>query len=164
MSTRFQLPATLPSAVPPPQKIDAASAAVLNEMGKLVASNQQAIENNSLYLKQMIAREAQQLRAHIGEKAVADLNATTLKWSPKLFDSWYLQGILVILPVGTTSATLVIGHNSYPIQNTETIFSPLSILVTDPTRSLTWSPASSTVQTTVELWGIAAAANYQRVF
>lgn len=128
--------------------------------GRMVAAVEAGNKETAGYLQQLLAQNMQELRAHVSEQKVGDLNATSITWSPYMFDSWYLEGIMVILPVNTTSATLVIGTTTYPIQNTNTVFAPLRILVDNPTRSLTWAPASATVQPLVKLWGTAAPSMY----
>lgn len=69
-----------------------------------------------------------------------------------------IEGILVVTPVGTTSATLTLGDKPGPIplQNTTTFLTHLSWPVFGETRQLTYAPANATTGAFVAIWGKAA--------
>lgn len=72
-------------------------------------------------------------------------------------DTEIIEGILVVLPVGTTTATLTLGQDYViPIQNTTTLLSPLKLVVKGQDRKLVYSPSNATLGSFVALWGCAA--------
>lgn len=95
-------------------------------------------------LANFLNREASLADARLLEYVLTDVTATqTLpNWRAQTNDLEIVRGILVVLPVGTTSATLALGDKLViPIQNTMTCLSPLSWPIVGQKRQLTYAPA-----------------------
>lgn len=67
---------------------------------------------------------------------------TSVVGSPAVHQLIRITGILAIVPTGSTSASLTLGQRTIQLQNTVTLFSPLSwILHPSAPRKLTYAPA-----------------------
>jgi len=114
-------------------------------------------------LNRLLETNLAQLDAYILETDTGDVNTTgsTGRFKAQTNDVEIIEGILVILPVGTTSATLTLGDApglTLPIQDTVTLLSPLSWVVKGETRKLVYAPANATAGSFVAIWGKAAPA------
>lgn len=105
------------------------------------------------FLAAQLQQTANDVRSNLTEHYSAEYGTTSLTWEAETRDPWWWEGLLVILPVGQTSATLQVGEYTFPIQNTTEIITPLRLMTTGTRRTLTWSTASTTVKASVTLWG-----------
>lgn len=118
-------------------------------------------EQQSLHsiLQRLVERDTAEVDSIMFEYDSAPPNTTGSNggFRAQTNDTEVIEGILVILPPNTTSATLLIGEQiSLPIQNTYTLLTPLRWVVSGQRRNLTYAPANSTMGSTIVIWGHAA--------
>jgi hypothetical protein len=95
------------------------------------------------------------------ELDIAQPNTTTSNggFRAQTNDIEIIEGLMVVLPDNTTSASLSVGDSLvFPIQNTFTFLAPLRWVIKGQKRSLTYAPANATQGSVVLLWGHAAPA------
>lgn len=89
--------------------------------------------------------------AWIEESGVGNATDTSLSVTPATHQLERITGLLAVVPVGTTSATLTLGQLVIPVQNTSTLWSPISLLLpSHAARTLKWTPAGAAF---LLLWG-----------
>jgi len=78
-------------------------------------------------------------------------DGTTVEADPVVVNLVRITGLLVVTPIGTTSATLQLGDRVFELQNTTTFWTPLSILLAErDERLLTFAPSGAA---SLYLWG-----------
>lgn len=99
-----------------------------------------------------LARRLQRsIPAWVEEWGASNASDTQVVVTPATHQLERILGWLAIVPTGTTSATLTLGEMSVPLQNTQTLMSPVMRLLNHhDVRKLTYAPAGAGF---LWLWG-----------
>ncbi len=98
------------------------------------------------------ARLMAAIPAWVDESGTSNATDTSVTVTPATRQLERITGLLAIVPVGTTSASLKLGNRLViPLQNTVTLLSPISkLLARHEVRSITYAPAGIAF---LWLWG-----------
>lgn len=91
-----------------------------------------------------------QIPSYVEEFAYSP-DAVSIEAQPVTVNLVRITGLLAIVPVGTTSASLQLGDRTFPLQNTVNLWTPISILLSErDERVLTYAPSGPS---SLYLWG-----------